>query len=121
VGSSLLLAVTLTGFVDKLTGTWRGRLILFAFTVMIVDLILRKTAPKSEFYRRWKIGIESVGKFWTGVILSIVYFLTVSIVSIFMKLFGSDPLDRSLKAEPSFWRKHEGSPLSPHSAARHQF
>jgi hypothetical protein len=38
-----------------------------------------------------------------------------------MKLFGKDLLDRSLRPEASFWRKHEGSPLEPHAAARHQF
>ena len=121
VGSPLLLAFSLTGLIDKLTGTWRGRLFLFACTVVFIDQMFRRFAPKSEAYKKWTHGIESVGKFWTAIILSIVYFLTVSIVSIFMKLFGDDPLDRSLKAEPSFWRKHEDTPLSPHAAARHQF
>jgi hypothetical protein len=122
VGSPLLLlAFSLSGLGEKLTGTWRGRLFLFACTVMVVDFVLRKVAPKSAFYRRWQKGLESVGKFWTGVILSVVYFLTVSIVSVFVKLFGKDPLDRSLRPEPSFWREHEANPLSPHSAARHQF
>jgi hypothetical protein len=121
LGSSLLLAVTLTGVIDRLTGTVRGRVFLFACTVMLVDLAFRYVAPKSEAYKKWTSGIQAVGKFWTGIILSIVYFATVSVISLFMKLFGSDPLDRSLGAEPSFWRAHEPSPLGAHAAARHQF
>jgi hypothetical protein len=119
--SLLLLAISLSGLADKLTGTWRGRIFLFACTVVLIDQLFRKFAPKSEAYRRWTKGIETLGKFWTAVILSIVYFVTVFLVSVFMKLFGNDPLDRSLKAEPSFWRKHEDTPLTPHAAARHQF
>jgi hypothetical protein len=38
-----------------------------------------------------------------------------------MRLFGKDPLDRSLRPEPSFWRPHEPNPLGPSAAARHQF
>ena len=38
-----------------------------------------------------------------------------------MRLFGKDPLDRSLAPEPSFWRAHEPNPLGPERAARHQF
>jgi hypothetical protein len=121
VGSPVLLAITLTAFADKLTGTWRGRVFLFACTVMLVDLAFRWLAPKSAAYKKWTKGLESVGKFWTMVILSVVYFLSVSFVSIAMKLFGKDPLDRKLEQETSFWRAHEPSPLGPHAAARHQF
>jgi hypothetical protein len=121
LGKSLLLAFTVTGLVDKLTGTWRGRIFLFACTVMLIDLAFRRFAPKSVAFRRWTKGIETVGKFWTMVILSVVYFVSVSFVSIGMKLFGKDPLDRKLGPEPSFWRQHEPSPLGPHAAARHQF
>jgi len=38
-----------------------------------------------------------------------------------MRLFGKDPLDRKLKAEPTFWREHEPNPLGPAAAVRHQF
>jgi len=89
--------------------------------MFLIELAFRRLAPKSQAYVRWTKGIETVGKFWTAIILSIVYFLSVSLVSLFMKLFGKDPLDRSLKAEPSFWRAHEPNPLGPRAAARHQF
>jgi hypothetical protein len=107
----------------------RSLLVLFV-TVVVTEIVLRVFAPESKLTRAWKGFFERVSrhwilqalaKFWTGVILSIVYFFTVSFVSVFMKLFGNDPLDRSLKSEATFWREHEPNPLGPHAAARHQF
>ena len=92
-----------------------------ATTVFVVELVFRRVAPHSAAYRKWKAGFEFVGSIWTGVILSIVYFTTVSVIGIGMRLLGKDPLDRSLRAEPSFWRAHEPNPLGPTAAARHQF
>ncbi|HEY7412025.1 MAG TPA: hypothetical protein VII13_14855 [Vicinamibacteria bacterium] len=92
-----------------------------ATTVFLTELLLRRFARGSAFYKKWTHGLEKVGAFWTAVILSIVYFVSVSLVSIFMRLFGKDPLDRSLAPEASFWRAHEPNPLGPQAAARHQF
>jgi hypothetical protein len=50
-----------------------------------------------------------------------VYFVSVSFVSIFMKLRGRDLLDRGLDPEPTFWRPHEPNPLGERAAVRHQF
>jgi hypothetical protein len=100
---------------------FRGKVFAFACCVVVVELLFRRFAPKSQAYKNWTAFFQTIGKFWTAVILSVVYFVSVSLVSLFMKLFGQDPLDRALKQEPSFWRKHEGTPLSPHAAARHQF
>jgi hypothetical protein len=96
-------------------------LLAFATTVFVVELLLRRFAAKSAFYRRWSDVFLTIGHFWTAILLAVVYFVTVSVVSFFMKLFGDDPLDRSLKAEPTFWRVHEPNPLGPEAAARHQF
>ena len=96
-------------------------LLTLATTVMVVELILRRVAPESRFYAGWKRVFETIGMFWTAVILSIVYFLSVSLVSLLMKAFGKDPLDRQLVGEPSFWRTHEKNPLGPQAASRHQF
>ena len=38
-----------------------------------------------------------------------------------MRLFGKDPLDRTLAAEPTYWRPHDPNPLGPAAAVRHQF
>ena len=92
-----------------------------ATTVLVVELLFRRLAPRSAAYRRWTAGIEKVGMVWTAVILSIVYFTTVAVVGIVMRVLGKDPLDRSLRAEPTFWRPHDPNPLGPAAAARHQF
>jgi hypothetical protein len=96
-------------------------LLALATTVFVIELLLRRFAPDSVFYRRWKAAFEAVGRVWTAVILAIVYFLSVSVVSALLKILGKDPLDRSLRAEPSYWRAHEPNPLGPLGAARHQF
>jgi hypothetical protein len=96
-------------------------LLTLATTVMVVELILRRVAPESRFYAGWKRAFETLGKFWTAVILSLMYFLSVSLVSLLMKVLGKDPLDRQMEGEPSFWRLHEKNPLGPRQASRHQF
>jgi hypothetical protein len=78
-------------------------------------------SPRSLAYARWTRFFQAIGTFWTAVILSVVYFASVALVSLFMKLSGKDPLDRSLEPEPSFWRAHEPNPLGPRAASRHQF
>lgn len=96
-------------------------LLALATTVVLVELAFRRFAPRSKAYARWTAFFQRVGTVWTAVILSIVYFVSVAGVSVFMKLFGKDPLDRTLATEPSFWRSHEPNPLGPRAAARHQF
>ena len=99
----------------------RGKLLVFACLVVGVELLFRRFAPQSRAYAAWKHAFESIGAVWTAVLLAIVYFVSVSVVSVAMRLFGKDPLDRSLRAEPTFWRAHEPNPLGPRAAARHQF
>ena len=93
----------------------------FAFSVFLIEVIFRRVAPASKAYAAWTKFFLGIGKVWTAVILSVVYVLSVGLIGIFMKIFGRDPLDRSLAAEPSFWRKHEPNPLGPAASARHQF
>jgi hypothetical protein len=78
-------------------------------------------APRSRFYAGWTKVFQTLGRFWTAVILSVVYFVSVAVVSAFMKLRGKDLLDRTLDPEPTFWRPHEPNPLGPRAAVRHQF
>lgn len=92
-----------------------------ATTVLVVELVFRRVAPRSAAYRKWTAAFQFIGGIWTAVILSIVYFVSVSIVGIAMRLLGKDPLDRGLKPEPTFWRAHEPNPLGPRAAVRHQF
>ncbi len=96
-------------------------LLTLATSILLVELFFRRFAPKSNAYRQWTRLFEALGVFWTAIILSVVYFLSVSFVALFMKLLGKDPLDRMLDGEPSFWRSHEPNPLGPQAAVRHQF
>jgi hypothetical protein len=96
-------------------------LLTVATTVLVGELFLRRFFPRSRVYAVWKRVFEKVGVFWTAVILSLVYFLSVSLVSLGMRLFGKDPLDRALQGELSFWRRHEPNPLGPRASVSHQF
>lgn len=99
----------------------RGKILVFACTVVAIELFFRRFLPRSAAYAAWKRFFEGLGSVWTAVILALVYFLSVSVVAVGMRLFGKDPLDRALLPEPSFWRRHEPNPLGPRAAARHQF
>jgi hypothetical protein len=96
-------------------------LLCVATAVFLIELGLRRFAPKSGFYRSWTNVFLTIGHFWTAILLAIVYFLTVSVISVLMKLFAADPLDRDLEPKPTFWHAHEPNPLGPEAAARHQF
>jgi hypothetical protein len=122
--------MTAMGTADAVTrlGQWLGGLPLhtrvlltLATAVFLTELVLRRVAPRSRFYAGWTRTFQTIGKFWTAIILSIVYFLSVALVSVFMRLRGKDLLDRDLTPEPTFWRPHEPNPLGPQAAVRHQF
>jgi hypothetical protein len=99
----------------------RWKLLSLATVVVVVELAFRRFAPRSHAYARWTRFFQGIGSVWTAVILSVVYLLSVGPIGLGMRLLGKDPLDRSLAAEPSFWRLHEPNPLGPERAAHHQF
>ena len=99
----------------------RGKLLLAATLVVLVELGFRRLAPRSAAYARWTAVFQAIGGFWTAIILGIVYFLSVAAVGLAFRLLGNDPLERRLGPDPSFWRRHEPNPLGPEAAARHQF
>ena len=96
-------------------------LLALAITATIVEIVLRYGFPRSRAYAAWTAGLEAVGGFWTAVLLSIVYFLTLSFVNMVFRLTGKDPLDRRLGGGVTSWHSHEPNPLGPESAARYQF
>ena len=100
--------------------TPRGLLVV-ATVVLLGELAFRRFAPKSKAYKAWTRVFETIGVFWTAIILSLVYFLSVSFVAFFMKLAGKDILDRKIGPDKSFWKAHEPNPLGPKAAIRHQF
>ena len=96
-------------------------LVALATTVFVMELALRRYAPRSPFYAKWTAFFMAIGHFWTAILLALVYFVSVSVIALFVKLFAKDPLDRGLEPAPSFWHPHEPNPLGPKAAARHQF
>jgi hypothetical protein len=100
---------------------FRWKLVTLAAAVVLVEVGLRRLAPKSRAYARWTAFFQGIGKVWTAVILALVYVLSVGPIGLVMRLLGHDPLDRRLAPEPSFWRPHEPNPLGIERAARHQF
>ena len=123
----MIASVSAGEIVGGVASWWAARplhtraLLTLAFSVFLIELVLRRVAPRSRFYAGWTTVFQTIGKFWTAVILSIVYFVSVAVVSVFMKLRGQDLLDRALDPEPTFWRPHEPNPLGPRTAVRHQF
>ena len=101
--------------------TYKQALLLVATTMFVVELILRRFARGTLLYKKWTAFFEGIGAFWSAIILSLVYFVSVAGIFVFMKLLGKDLLDRRLDKEPSFWRVHEPNPLGPMAASRHQF
>lgn len=103
--------------------TWiaQHKLVSFACAILLTEIALRRLAPRSAAYAKWTALFVAVGSVWTAVILSLVYLLSVGPIGLGMRLLGKDPLDRSLRPEPTFWRRHEPNPLGPEAAVRHQF
>lgn len=99
----------------------RWKILAFATTVVLIELGFRRLAPKSRAYSRWTRFFQGIGVVWTAVILAIIYLLSVGPIGLVMRIFGHDPLDRSLDPGSSFWQAHEPNPLGPERAARHQF
>jgi saxitoxin biosynthesis operon SxtJ-like protein len=118
-----MLPLALANIGQKVAAWPMHRKVLFSAAVLVflTELAFRRFAPRSRAYARWKKGFEAVGWFWTGIILSVVYFVSVAGVSAVMRLLGKDPLDRKLDREPTWWRRHDPNPLGPEAAARHQF
>lgn len=100
---------------------WQLKLLALFVLVVGTEMLLKRFAPDSAFYRSWQRAFERIGVVWTAVILSIIYFISVAGVALFMKLLGRDLLNTGLAAQPSFWQDRETTPLSPRAAARHQF
>ena len=61
-----------------------------------VELVLRRFARGTPLYRKWTAFFEGIGAFWSAIILSLVYFVSVAGISVVMKLLGKDRLDRRL-------------------------
>jgi len=96
--------------------------LVVATFVLVGELLLRRFAPRSAFYKRWTGFFQAIGAVWTAVILSIVYFVSVGPISLIQRMGGKDLLDRKMDdGKPSAWHAHEPNPLGERAGARHQF
>jgi hypothetical protein len=59
-----------------------------ATTVFLIELALRRFARGTRFYAVWTAAFEAIGAFWSAIILSVVYFVSVALVSLLSKAFG---------------------------------
>ena len=97
------------------------KILSVATLILVIELGLRYGAPKSVAFARWQAFFKAVGSIWTMVLLALIYLLSVGPISLGVRLFAKDPLDRKLTPEPTLWRAHEPNPLGPEAAARRQF
>ncbi len=68
----------------------------------------------------WKLFAKKLAAVQTVLILSIIYFLGVGIVALFLKLFRKDLLSKRLLNCPTFWVDKEKEKLTI-ERARQQF
>jgi hypothetical protein len=115
----LLLRTPIDWYLSRPTHT---RVLLAAACVMlIVELSLRRFAPRSRVYAVWTAVFKAIGEVWTAVLLSLIYVLAVGPVGLVMRAGRKDSLDRDLSRGSSSWRDHSPNPLGAEAAARHQF
>ena len=74
----------------------------------------------SLVWRGWKKFAHGLGIVNTKILLTLTYFLILSVISVIGRLFGADLLDRRMKPKPSYWHKREPADNSI-EAGRRQF
>lgn len=74
----------------------------------------------SVIWRGWKRFARGLGVVNTWILLSLTYFVILSVISVVGRIFGADFLDRRMKPRSSYWHKREPADLST-EAARRQF
>ncbi len=68
----------------------------------------------------WKKFAHVLGIVNTKILLTLTYFLILSVISIIGRLFGADLLDRRMISKQSYWHKREPADVSI-EAGRRQF
>jgi len=99
----------------------RKGVLTLAVSMFLIEITLKKLAPKSEAYRRWTALITAIGRMWTKVILAVVYFVPILALHIGIRLWKMHLLDKALRTGQSAWHRHDPSPLGAVASAHHQF
>ena len=101
--------------------THKRVMLALACFVLVVELVLRSVARGSAVYAAWTRFFERIGDVVSGMLLVVVYAVSVGPISLILRLKGDDPLDRKVQPGASAWHPHQPNPLGAESAARHQF
>jgi hypothetical protein len=61
-------------------------------------------------YMGWMYAVFPIGWTVTHLVLALVYYLVLTPIGLAMKLFGYDPMQRTIdKSAPSYWTEHDPS------------
>jgi hypothetical protein len=71
-------------------------------------------------WRGWKKFAHALGIVNTKILLTLTYFLVLSVISIVGRLFRADLLDKKMISKQSYWHKREPVDVSI-EAGRRQF
>ena len=60
-----------------------------------------------KIWAGWKFIAHKIGVFNTKLLLTITYFLMISLISLVVRLLGRDLLDKRFRPRPSYWHPKE--------------
>ncbi|MBD3334771.1 MAG: hypothetical protein GF355_04590 [Candidatus Eisenbacteria bacterium] len=80
---------------------------------LIVVMALLRIPLLVPVYKGWMKGAHALGWVQTRLLLGIVFYLAITPIGLFMRLFGHDPLQKRRRAGNSFWEPREPQPVDP--------
>ena len=72
----------------------------------------------SLLWRGWKKFAHVLGIVNTKILLTLTYFVMLSLVSVIGRLFGADLLDRRMKKKESYWHDREHTDVTLETCKR---
>ncbi len=72
----------------------------------------------AHIWRGWKKFAHVLGVVNTKILLSLTYFLILSIISIIARVFGADLLEKRTKSKNSYWHRRDPADTTIESARR---
>jgi len=88
---------------------------IWAIIIALIFNIIAFTKPQilTRFYQIWMKFGEFIGGIMSKIMMTILYFLFFTPISIFLKIIGKDLLDKRIdKSRTSYWIERETQPQS---------
>ena len=88
---------------------------IWAIIIALIFNIIAFTKPQilTRFYQIWMKFGEFIGGIMSKIMMTILYFLFFTPISIFLKIIGKDLLDKRIdKSQTSYWIERETQPQS---------